>query len=122
MVKSVYLHDLVTQDFIEIPSDKTPRLIGRARDCDLVVNSTFTNISRLQISVQYFPHGDILLTQKSSNCDTFYGPSEDDLNKHLNVSDQFQLPLCNQKLPHNYLLNEIVLHSNDCCTPLHILD
>ena len=88
MVKSVYLHDLVTQDFIEIPSDKTPRSIGRARDCDLVVDSTFTNISRLQISVQYFPHGDILLTQKSSNCDTFYGPSEDDLDKlYVNQSE-----------------------------------
>ena len=88
MVKPVYLHDLVTQDFIEIPSDKTPRLIGRARDCDLVLSPAFKSISRLQISVQYFPHGDILLTQKSSNCDTFYGPSEDDLDKlYVNQSE-----------------------------------
>ena len=88
MVKSVYLHDLVTQDFIEIPSDKTPRSVGRAKECDLVIDSTFRNISRLQVVVQYFPHGDILLTQKSSNCDTFYGPSEDDLDKlYVNQSE-----------------------------------
>ena len=70
MVKPVYLYDLVTQDFIEIPSDKTPRSVGRAKECDLVIDPTFRNISRLQVVVQYFPHGDILLTQKSSNCDS----------------------------------------------------
>ena len=42
----------------------------------------------MQIAVQYFPHGDILLTQKSSNCDTFYGPSEEDLdNLYYNQSE-----------------------------------
>ena len=88
MVKSVYLHDLITDNFTEIPPDMTPRSIGRAKDCDIVLSPSFTGISRLQIAVQYFPHGDILLTQKSSNCDTFYGPSEEDLdNLYYNQSE-----------------------------------
>ncbi|HJO15003.1 MAG TPA: hypothetical protein QGG70_03050 [Candidatus Pacearchaeota archaeon] len=88
MVKSVYLHDLITDNFAEIPPDMTPRSIGRAKDCDIVLSPTFTCISRLQIAVQYFPYGDILLTQKSSNCDTFYGPSEEDLdNLYYNQSE-----------------------------------
>ena len=74
MVKPVYLNDLVTNEFIEVKPDDTPRTIGRSRECDLITSSRIKYISRVQAEILYKSNGDIILFQVSENCNTFCGP------------------------------------------------
>ena len=96
MVKPVYLYDLIRDDFLEIPSDQKPRKLGRGMDCDLVTEASYGKIDRYQAVIQYFPQGDVKLTQMSSHSVT-------DLSSDGNDWDRLYLGVTEKIIPGSYI-------------------
>lgn len=74
-MKPIYLEDLITNKLYEILCDSHPRTIGRGKDCDIITNADYSDISRLQAEVIYLPN-EIRLIQRSENSKTLVGNEE----------------------------------------------
>ena len=104
MVKSVYLYEPVSQNFLDIPPDKSSLTIGRAIDCDFTTPNLFAGISRLQALIQYFPNGDIKLTQRSIMSPTHYRFGEDSWEQLYTGRTEIIIPGSEIRFDNDYMM------------------
>lgn len=111
MVKPIYLYDVFRDEFLDVDPDQMPRVLGRARGCDLITSAEFGGIDRYQAEIRYFPDRSIRLTQKSALSRTDFSEDESDWNQLYVGRTELMLPGYSIRFDESYIIR-LLAHNN----------
>lgn len=113
MVKPIYLYDILRNDFLEVPSDQQQRTMGRSIGCDLVTDASEGGIDKYQAQIQYFPNGDIRLTQLSSLSPTHWSENGNDWEQLYTGRTELMLPGYHIMFDESYIIRVFAHNSRE---------